>query len=108
MAITRQDKGGKKSKKCRLSIDGEMTIYMAGPLKAELDNYLGKPWDLEIDLSELTELDTAGAQLLLLAAKETEKAARQLSIIPPTGSAYETIEMLNLQQRLNLQEAAAS
>ncbi|MCF6283007.1 MAG: STAS domain-containing protein [Candidatus Polarisedimenticolaceae bacterium] len=107
MAITRQDNGGKKSKKCRLTIDGEMTIYMAEALKADLDKYLGNSWDLEIDLSAVTELDTAGAQLLLLAARETERAERQFSIIPPTGEAFETIKMLNLQQRLNLPEAAS-
>lgn len=50
-----------------LRIDGEMTIYRALELKELLRAALDGASSLELDLSGVTELDTAGLQLLMAA-----------------------------------------
>jgi anti-anti-sigma factor len=57
----------------RLALSGELTIYRAAELKAELLNALRPDTELEVDLSGVTELDTCGVQLLMM-AKSTAKA----------------------------------
>lgn len=52
-----------------LVVEGEMTIYTASETKAQLQAVLLQHSHLEIDLSKVTELDTAGLQLLILAKK---------------------------------------
>jgi anti-anti-sigma regulatory factor len=50
----------------RLIGSGELTIYQAEASKASLVAALAAGGDLELDLREVTELDTAGLQLLIL------------------------------------------
>ena len=64
-----------------LHIEGDMTIYTAAGLKAELMPHLTQPQEREIDLSAVSEIDSAGLQLLMLAKRE---AARNLC---PSGYA---------------------
>ena len=52
-----------------LHIAGEMTIYRAAELKQELLSALDSAAALDIDLSQVTELDCSGVQLLLLARR---------------------------------------
>jgi len=49
-----------------LHIEGEFTIFRAMELKPVI---LAAPPPLEIDLSGVTEMDTAGLQLLILAKR---------------------------------------
>lgn len=107
MPIKRRDKGGGNSKECRLAIEGDMTIYTAQALKEALSPYLGQAWDLHIDLSDVPELDSSGAQLLLLARRETDQAEKTLTIEPPAGEAGESLALLNIHERLNLPDQAA-
>ncbi|WP_431689233.1 STAS domain-containing protein [Hahella sp. NBU794] len=50
----------------RLTLNGELTIYCAAEAKAPLLEHK----DIDIDLSQLTELDGAGLQLLILAKRD--------------------------------------
>ena len=49
----------------RLQIDGDMTVQCAAQLRDEILATLPLEGDLEIDLSGVAEIDTAGLQLLL-------------------------------------------
>ena len=53
-----------------LRIEGELTIYTAAAIKQQLDQLLGRSAELEIELSQVSEMDTAGLQLLILAKRE--------------------------------------
>ena len=54
-----------KLQQCDLSIDDELTIYVALSYKAELANYLATYHSFCVDLSLIEEVDSAGIQLLL-------------------------------------------
>lgn len=85
-----------KKRKCRAHVRGEMTIYNASALKDKLVGILDDRRSLEIDLSEVTEIDSAGIQLLMLARKECERRGRVLSLRARSDAVTETFRLLGL------------
>ena len=81
----------KKSNTLRL--EGELTIFRAMELKPVL---LRTPPPSEIDLSGVTELDTAGVQLLMLAKKTAQTEGRTLRLIGHSPAVLEVFELLNV------------
>ena len=80
----------------RIAIDGEMTIYRAADLKASVLEALRKTQVLEIDLSGITELDTAGLQVLMLAKQTANADRRELRLLQHSPAVVEIFEMLDL------------
>ncbi len=82
-----------------LRFSGELTIYRAAEFKQMLLAGLSKldgPAPLEIDLSGVTELDTAGVQLLMLAKKTAQAQQRELRLFAHSPAVAEIFELLNL------------
>ncbi|MEB0040798.1 MULTISPECIES: STAS domain-containing protein [unclassified Pseudomonas] len=77
-------------------IEGEMTIYTAAELATQLLPLLTPPSDLEIDLSHVTEMDSAGLQLLMLAKRETVQSGRPLRLIKHSQAVLDTFELCDL------------
>ncbi len=76
-----------------LKITGEFTIFRAIELKQAL---LSDPPPLEVDLSGVTEIDTAGVQLLMLAKKEALAAQRELHLVAHSSAVIEVFDLLNV------------
>ena len=80
-------------------IDGEFTIYRAAELAAALKAALAAPSDggaFEIDLSEVTEMDSAGVQLLLAARRSAQESGRGLRVAPRSPAVDEVLGLLQL------------
>ena len=80
----------------RIAIDGELTIYRAADLKVTVLEALRKSRVLEVDLSGVTELDTAGLQVLMLAKNCAAAEQRELRLLNHSPAVVEIVEMLNL------------
>ncbi|HWW71383.1 MAG TPA: STAS domain-containing protein [Duganella sp.] len=80
----------------RIAIDGELTIYRAADLKVTVLEALRKSRVLEVDLSGVTELDTAGLQVLMLAKNTAAADQRELRLLNHSPAVVEIVEMLNL------------
>jgi anti-sigma B factor antagonist len=77
----------------RLHLSGAMTIFAAAELKSRLVDELKKRRRKgSVDLSEVTELDTAGVQLLLMA----RRMCRKFSIINPSAAAQDALALCGL------------
>ena len=76
-----------------LRIQGEFTIFRAMELKPVL---LASPPVDEIDLSGVTELDTAGVQLLMLAKKTALAQQRDVKLVAHSAAVLEVFELLNV------------
>ena len=76
-----------------LHIEGELTISRAMELKPVM---LPTPPLTEIDLSGVSELDTAGLQLLMLAKKAAQNAHVQLRLVGHSPAVLEVFELLNV------------
>jgi anti-anti-sigma factor len=73
-----------------------MTIYQAEQIKPALLAALEQSSVLEINLAGVTEIDTAGVQLLML-AKETARAAqKELRLTAHSEAVAEVFELIDL------------
>ncbi|NGZ83057.1 STAS domain-containing protein [Duganella aceris] len=80
----------------RIAIEGEMTIYRAADLKVTVLEALRRTRVLEIDLSGIIELDTAGLQVLMLAKQTAIADQRELRLLQHSPAVMEIFEMLDL------------
>ena len=76
-----------------LRIEGELTIFRAMELKPVL---MATPPVNEVDLSGVTDLDTAGVQLLMLAKKTALAQQRDLRLVAHSPAVLEVFELLNV------------
>lgn len=63
-----------------LALEGELTIHTAADRRGALLGMIEADGALELDLSAVTELDTAGLQLLLLARREAAHLGGRLTV----------------------------
>jgi len=83
----------KKNEPEALRIDGELTIFRAAELQPLL---FADPAPTRIDLSGVTEFDTAGLQLLMVAHQTAHAAQRSLQLLAPSAAVCEVLELLNV------------
>ena len=83
-------------KSAALRIEGEMNIYKAAELKPTLLAAIAAGTTLEIDLSGVTEIDTAGLQLLMLAQRSLQAVEGELLLARPSPAITDIFELLTL------------
>lgn len=80
-------------------IAGELSIYRAAELcdalKTALAGVAGGQ-ELEVDLSEVTEMDSAGVQLLMAAKKTARACGREVRLTGRSPAVDEVLEALRL------------
>ncbi len=84
----------------RLTLQGDLTIHHAAHLKSTLLEALSSAALIEVDVSQVTEIDTAGLQLLLAAKRHASRQARRLKLIEPSPAVLEMIELFALDALL--------
>ena len=80
----------------KIAIEGPMTIYEAAAHKRLLLEALGRVAELEVDLSRVSELDTAGLQLLLLAKREAARANKVVRLTAHSAATLDAIDLCRL------------
>jgi anti-anti-sigma factor len=89
-----------------LAIAGELTIYRAAELCAQLREAVAPAGDLVLDLAEVTECDTAGVQLLLAVARALEERGSRLLLAGTSAPVRDALKTLGLKSRFARAEAA--
>ncbi len=79
-----------------LHIEGDMTIGTAAALKEELMKHITQSSEREIDLSDVSEMDSAGMQLLMLAKREATRHNTPLRLIGHSRAVLEVMDTYNL------------
>lgn len=83
-------------KAAQFAPQGELSIYTAMEQKEVLLQVLEQTAAVELDLSRLTLLDTAGLQLLLLAKQEAARLDKPFSIVGHSPAVREVLDICNL------------
>lgn len=76
-------------------LEGELNIYNVARIKLELQNSMKEDSDLWVDLSQVSEVDTSGLQLLLAAHIAMNKAGKKLQLINPSEAVQEYASRCN-------------
>ena len=79
-----------------MSIDEDMTIYNAAAQKQMLLEALSACEELDLDLSQVGEMDTAGFQVLLLAKREALKAGKTVRLTAHSKAVTGLLDLYNM------------
>lgn len=82
-----------QGRRCIIRLEQEMNIYTAATLKEPLLTPLTKSRELALDLTQVSDMDTSGVQLLLMIHRE---AIRQHVALHITGMSSAVREALSL------------
>ena len=77
-------------------VQGSMTIYEAAAAKPALLGALAEATEMEIDLSSVVEMDTAGLQLLILVKRESLKAGKPMRLTGHSEASLDVLDRYNL------------
>ncbi len=77
----------------RVGIEGELTIYTVAELAAALLPQVGPAARLELDLSQVTEMDGAGLQLLAVIEREAGINGTALSLTGQSQAVTQTLQL---------------
>lgn len=97
----------------RVLLSGELTIQTVGERRAELFEALdaaqrvGAP-SVELDLTGVNELDTAGLQLLLVAQREAAHDDRPLRLVAMSQTVADVLAIAHLDAELDRRWAGAA
>ncbi|EEF26708.1 conserved hypothetical protein [Ricinus communis] len=80
----------------RLAIQDDMTIYNAPEQKTRLLTALSGCDELELDLSQISDMDTAGFQLLVLAKREAIRAGKALNVVEHSKAVTDLLDLYNM------------
>lgn len=89
-----------------LRITGEMNIYRADELKQVLVDALTNNAAVDVDLSQVSEIDTVGVQLIVAARKQAVRSERNLQIVAQSQAVAEAMELLDVAMCLGIGGAA--
>ena len=86
-----------------MRVEGEMTIYRAAELKPALLEAVRAHEAPALDLSAVTEFDSAGLQLLLVGRQEAARLGKHLAVSAASSAVRDVFALLGM----DLGEAAA-
>ena len=81
---------------CHIGIDGEVTIYTAAQAKENLLAAMNEGKVIEMDLGRVSEIDTAGLQLLALVKREAAEKNKPLHFVAHSQAVLDMLDLCNL------------
>lgn len=85
-----------EGERCRIAIDGEMNIYTAAEMKPALLEPFAGADEVEVSLEGVSEIDTAGVQLLITAKREASALNKSLRLVGHSQPVVDVFELCNL------------
>lgn len=83
----------------------DLTIYHALEHQDALLAALADCGALDLDLAQVEAIDSAGLQLLLLLAREAQRAGKSLRLVAPSPAVADAIALCNLADRFVVAES---
>lgn len=79
-----------------VALEGELTIYQAQDLAQQFLPLLDKDESLVVDLSDVSDIDSSCAQLLMLARRHCQARGHQCSLVNHSQPVIDVFETLGL------------
>ena len=80
----------------RIAVEGELSIFKVADLRQRLLDALDEVSEIEVDLSRVSEIDSAGIQLLVAAKREAATRSKLLHFTGYRPSVSDIIKLCNL------------
>ncbi len=89
----------------RVVLSGEVSITGAAAIREKLLAALGRAADIEVDLSQVTEIDSAGVQLMIAAAREAVIHGTTLHFAGHSPAVLDSLQLTGLSPRFGEPQA---
>ena len=97
----------RKRKGVRIAtVRGEMTIYNANQDKTALLEALDQGEQLEVNLVNVEEIDTAGIQLLCLLLREAAQLEKPMKLTNVNGVVQEALDLFSMTDQFGVPQPA--
>ncbi|MGB0468288.1 MAG: STAS domain-containing protein [Pontibacterium sp.] len=83
---------------CHAQVEGEMTIYTTEKYREMLLEQCHSRQGMDLDLANVTEMDTSGLQLLVALNKDLSKTARGLRLVNPGDAVRDVLDLTQLAE----------
>lgn len=84
----------------RIEIKGELSIFAAAALRQQLLDALDSGLNVEVDLSLVSEMDSAGLQLMVAAQREAGVRNKSLRFTSHSPAVADILELCDLSGQL--------
>lgn len=84
----------------RIDIKGELSIFTAAALRQQLLDAFDSGREVEVDLSEVSEMDSAGMQLMVAAKREAAVRQQALRFTNHSPAVFDILELCKLSAHL--------
>lgn len=91
-----------------ISIDGEFTIFTAAEIRDRLLDAMNAPGRLNVDLSGVTEMDTAGLQIMLASQLEATRRRMEVAFVSASQAVRDVLAIYGLADRLSAESRQAA
>lgn len=81
-----------------ISVEGEMNIYNANELKEALMKAVDGEGSVALDLSRVSEMDSSGLQIVLLAWRETDRKGVPFRLAGVSGPVEDVLSLFDLKR----------
>ncbi|WP_409525201.1 STAS domain-containing protein [Nitrincola sp. MINF-07-Sa-05] len=81
---------------CHAFLSGELNIYHAADMKPKLLAALERCTEMELHLADVSEIDTAGLQLLVLIEQEAARTGKPLRLNDHSPAVVDIIQLFDL------------
>ena len=86
----------KKQSVQRLALAGEFSIFTVAAIRDQVLAALGGADEVEVDLAQVTELDSAGVQLMVAAKLEAIALEKRLNFTGHSSAVLDTLDLTDL------------
>ena len=93
---------------CTVRLDGELTIYTAAKQSELLLGKLEQCDELELDLGNVDDIDSAGVQILLVLQHVSDQMQHRLHLVNHSQPVLEVLELLQLETHLGDPKVASA
>jgi anti-anti-sigma factor len=104
MTVDTEERDGDRCVRIR----GELTVYRAAALRPALRDLARRRGALTLDLTHVTEMDTAGLQLLLAFRREANERDGTVRIEAAAPAVRELLQLTNVAQCFGLPHRTAT
>jgi anti-sigma B factor antagonist len=84
----------------RVSVSGDFTISNAEAIRTQLQEAIESAEDIEVDLTEVAEIDSAGLQIMVAAKREAGARHRSLRFAGHSTAVLDALDLLDLSAHL--------
>jgi len=87
----------KRTGLCEVTLEGELTIYEAEELKLGFAKYMEKAKAFSVNLSNVSEMDTACFQVLLAVKHECIEQKKEFTMNSHSPAVLDVLELFNIE-----------